>query len=217
MTDSTGFAFFAAAVVIVLGWFALGTQWNVRLGNRTLKWLQGGLPLVGAKTTLRWLGSSVVELKIAQAQNPFRSAELLIVLEPRDIPLVWAWAYYAQGRRDLVIFRTQLRAAPAFELEARSKKTWGLASAKRDAGGKWTVLPDELGGLHAAYRGPVTPLQLRTLLTRLELDGVQLTRLSVNRTPPNLQVHFLLPPLERVSAERLFTRIKQLGEEVLKT
>jgi len=33
-------------VLIVVGWFALGTQANVRAGDRVLNWLRDGLPLV---------------------------------------------------------------------------------------------------------------------------------------------------------------------------
>jgi len=40
-------------VVVVLLWFALGTGRNIRKGNELLRWLQGGLPLLGRRTTMR--------------------------------------------------------------------------------------------------------------------------------------------------------------------
>src|SRR5436190_18561166 len=49
-------------VLLVMLWFALGTQRNIRKGNAVLAWLQGGLPILGRRTTVRWLGSSAVEL-----------------------------------------------------------------------------------------------------------------------------------------------------------
>src|ERR1041384_1507684 len=105
------------AVIVFVGWVAVGAQYNVRRGKSALKWLQEGLPLVGERATVRWLGSSVIELKIAEAKAPFRSAEVLVVLEPRDVPLMWWWAH-ARGRRDVLIFRSQLRGAPKVEPEA---------------------------------------------------------------------------------------------------
>src|SRR5512135_2424264 len=104
-------AIFIVGVLLVVGWFALGTHFNVRKGEDALRWLQGGLPLVGDKTTLRWLGSSVVELKIYQAKPPFREAEVLVVLEPRDVAPLW-WIARLRGRRDLLVFRATLDKRP---------------------------------------------------------------------------------------------------------
>ncbi len=47
MSDSLGLSLFVLACIVFLGWYAVGTQWNVRLGNNALKWLQKGLPSVG--------------------------------------------------------------------------------------------------------------------------------------------------------------------------
>ena len=59
-------------ILFVMLWFALGTQRNIRIGNDLLRWLQRGLPLLGRRTTLRWLGSSAVELRIVEPAEPFR-------------------------------------------------------------------------------------------------------------------------------------------------
>ena len=112
---SLNLVLFVAVVVFVVGWFAVGTHYNVRQGDHALRWLQQGLPLIGEKTTLRWLGSSVVELKIEKAKPPFRDAAVLVVLEPRDVAPLWAIARL-RGRRDLFVFRATLHQRP--ELEA---------------------------------------------------------------------------------------------------
>ena len=104
-------AIFVVVVIAIVGWFALGTHLNVRKGHRFLEWLQSGLPLVGEKTTLRWLGSSVVHLQIENAREPFRRVEVLVVLEPRDVPPLWLLSRL-RGRRDLLIVRTELRSVP---------------------------------------------------------------------------------------------------------
>src|SRR5512146_711731 len=120
---SLNVALFILVVLVVVGWFAAGTQYNLRRGDRALRWLQDGLKLVGEKTSLRWLGSSVVELKIQNAHEPFRTAELLVVLEPRDVPFLW-WFHHLRGRRDLLIFRAHLRAAPRFDFELFEPRNW---------------------------------------------------------------------------------------------
>ena len=101
-----------AAIIVVLGWFTLGLTWNLRKGNALLRWMQAGLPQLGERTTMRWLGSSAIELVIGKAQAPFRQVTLLAVMEPRDIPWLWLISRF-QHRRDVLIVRAQLQAAPA--------------------------------------------------------------------------------------------------------
>ncbi len=72
-------------VIVVMGWFAIGFIYNLRRGDAVLKWMQAGLPDIGPRTTFRWLGTSVAELVIAKAKNPFRRLETLLVLAPRDV------------------------------------------------------------------------------------------------------------------------------------
>ena len=130
MSNELGRTLFVLAVVVFLGWFALGTHLNVRKGHRLLRWLQDGMPLLGAKTTLRWLGSSAIELKVTSALAPLRSADVFIVLEPRDLPFLW-WLFHARGRRDLLIVRAQLGATPPFELEALDLRAWSTRGIER--------------------------------------------------------------------------------------
>ncbi len=216
MSDPTGFALLVLAVILFLGWFAVGTQYNVRLGNNALKWIQKGLPLVGERATLRWLGSSVVELKIAKAKDPFRSAELLVVMEPRDVPVMWWWAR-TRGRRDLIILRGQLRAAPHFDLEARGLRAWAQTDLKRDGSPKWIAVQGGVANsMSADYRGEISPFSINRLIVSASLDGLTLTRLAIRRAVPNLEVHFLLPKFDQVSSQRVFNSLRELSEEVLK-
>jgi hypothetical protein len=214
--DSPGLSLFVLAVIFFLGWYALGTQYNVRRGTNALKWIQKGLPLLGERATMRWLGSSVVELKIAKAKDPFRSSELLVVLEPRDVPVLWWWGR-ARGRRDLMIIRGQLRAAPHFDLEARGEKRWGQTDLKRDGSPKWIAVQGGVANsMSADYRGEISPFSINRLIVAASLDGVTLTRLAIRRAVPNLEVHFILPKFDQVSSQRLFGSLRELSEEVLK-
>lgn len=98
-------------VIVVMGWFAIGLIYNLRRGDAVLKWMQAGLPDIGPRTTFRWLGTSVAELVIAKAKNPFRRLETLLVLAPRDV--FWMMIVSAfQGRHDTLIFRAILNSPP---------------------------------------------------------------------------------------------------------
>ena len=107
----------AIAAVAIVAWFAAGTIWNIRSGRELMRWMQGGLPVLGERTTVRWLGSSAVEMIIREGKAPFNTATLIIFLEPRDMPWMWALTR-RRGRRDTLIIRGVLNRAPAVEFEA---------------------------------------------------------------------------------------------------
>lgn len=88
------------AVTIFMGWFAIGMIYNLRRGDRILKWMQDGLPLIGQRTTFRWLGTSVAEMGIAKARRPFQRMDVLLVLKPRDVFWMTIIALF-QGRDDV--------------------------------------------------------------------------------------------------------------------
>ena len=64
-----------ALVALVIVWFAVGSMWNVRKGNATMRWMQGGLPLLGERTTVRWLGTTSVEMVIGEGEATLRKGD----------------------------------------------------------------------------------------------------------------------------------------------
>jgi hypothetical protein len=138
-------------------------------------------------------------------------------MEPRDVPVMWWWGH-SRGRRDLLIFRAQLRAAPHFDLDARTPKNWmdrTTNSAREN--GRWTPVQGGLANnMRADYRGGISPFSINPLIVKATVDGVELSRLAVHGDVPNLEVHFVLPKFDRVSTRRVFETLRQLAEEVLK-
>ena len=111
MPEAVFYALGIVGVLLVMLIFAVGTQRNIRTGNRLVSWLQGGLPLLGKRATHRWLGSSAVQLEFADARPPLRTVQVVVALAPRDLALLWNF-WRARGRSDLLILRARLRAAP---------------------------------------------------------------------------------------------------------
>ena len=70
----------AIAAVAVVAWFAAGTIWNVRTGRELMRWMQGGLPALGERTTVRWLGSTAVEIALKTAVDYLREHSDLQVI-----------------------------------------------------------------------------------------------------------------------------------------
>ena len=199
------------AVIVVLLWFALGTSRNIRRGNQLLRWLQGGLPLLGRRTTLRWLGSSAVRLELLDPRPPFREAEVVVVLEPRDVAPLWAWAR-ARGRRDFLIVRARLERSPRLELEAADLRGWtgrdALAKVDPEA---WRLVEWGDPSVRAALGPGADPAATRRLWDRLAGASGGVWRLSIRRAPPHLEIHLLPPDTAAATAERLIGAVTEVA------
>ncbi len=181
-------------VILVMGWFAVGVIWNIRRGNSVLRWMQEGLPKLGEKTTLRWLGSSVVELSIQRAKAPFRQVQVLLVLTPRDVPWLWLLAA-GRGRKDTLIIRGQLATAPRLEYEVASAGSWtGRRSIVEARDRRWGEEPE---GDHL-FLAPTASLAVsrpgaRALLAAAHETFPAVWRLAVRRDSPQFEFHVPLP------------------------
>jgi len=200
---------FIAVVLLVVGWFAVGTHLNVRKGESVLKWLQDGLPLIGEKATLRWLGSSAVELKIEAAKAPFHSAQVLVLLEPRDVPLIW-WFSRLRGRRDLFIFRGELRANPRREFEAINLASWsGRPAQHRVKADGWQEVNAPLPLTAFAPHASTDP---SAAVRAASLDACTPVRVALRRSEPNLEVQWPLEELCKHTAREVIEAIRTTAQ-----
>jgi hypothetical protein len=204
----------AIAAVAVVAWFAAGTIWNVRRGRLLLSWMQGGLPLLGERTTVRWLGSTAVEMAIRDGKAPFAGVTLVIFLEPRDMPWMWALAR-VRGRRDTLIVRGVLRRAPAVEFEALDPVSWSGRDALPRVPPDWPVRQAvAAGGLIVHHANAAGLAHADALLTLAQRAGLAVTRLSLRRTEPNFQLHSFLPD-RRQPARDFFEAVHALAERAV--
>jgi hypothetical protein len=196
-------------VITVLLWFTIGTQRNIRKGNQLLRWLQDGLPVLADRTALRWLGSSAVQLTIERPKPPFKEAEIVIMLEPRDLP--WFWAFgRARGRRDMLILRGRLRRGPTYDMEAYAPHGWTARDAQRRVDPSWDT--QRWGSsIQVAHSRGADIDTARTSWSALEQASGGLWRLSVRRDPPHLHVHALPPDTATVSSEVLVRAFRNLA------
>jgi hypothetical protein len=193
-----------AIAVLLVAWFAAGTIWNVRKGSALMRWMQDGLPLIGARTTVRWLGSSVVQMTLSDTRAPFTAASVVIFLEPRDLP--WWPLSRARGRRDTLIIRGTLHRAPSFELEALAPRSWSERDALSRIPAGWQTSD---GKLRLHHDAPAALERGDALLARAA--GMQVMRLSVRRTEPNFQLHVGLPDPAQPS-RAFFDTVRALAE-----
>ena len=204
----------AIAAVALVAWFAAGTIWNVRRGRLLMHWMQGGLPVLGGRTTVRWLGSTAVEMVIRDGKSPFASVTLVIFLEARDA--LWMWALgRGRGRRDTLIVRGVLRMAPQVEFEALDLESWSGRDALPRVPPEWQVRQAEAAGdVVVHYAGAAALACADTLLGLARRTGLVVKRLSVRRTEPHLQVHVPLPD-KRQPARDFFEAVHAIAERAL--
>ncbi len=206
-------AILTGLAILVVVWFAAGSIYNVRRGREALRWMQGGLPALGARTTVRWLGTTAVQMVLREPRPPFEEATLIVFLEPRDVPWMWALARPG-GRRDLLIVRAQLRSPPRVDLEAIDRRSWsGREVLRRLPAAEWSVRepasPREPAVYHRAEPAVALADELLALASTL---GVAVPRLSVRRGTPHLQLHLALPG-GALPADSFFRTIRELGEK----
>ena len=193
-----------------MAWFAAGTIANIRTGRAIMRWMQEGLPVLGGRTTLRWLGSSVAEMVIAEAKPPFSRVTVVIFLEPRDLP--WWPLSHILGRRDTLIVRGALNRAPALEFEALDAASWSGRDALPRVPREWPVRKDVVA-MH--YESTAALERAQALLARARLVGLAIQRLSVRRADPHIQLHVPLPDRQRPARE-FFEAVHDISELALK-
>ena len=203
------------AVIIIMGWFAVGVIYNLRRGDALLKWMQDGLPDIGQRTTFRWLGTSVAELVIAHAKKPFRRLETLLVLKPRDVFWMTIMAYF-QGRNDIVIFRAQLSTPPLVDLELVDPKTWsGRNALKQVTEHKWESKTYKDMQL-LAPRGllDLATTTLDGLASPMQKLSPRYARFGLRRDAPNLELHIPFPQYRGADAGQYFEALRELARAI---
>ena len=204
-------ALVAIAAVALVAWFAAGTIWNVRRGHAVMRWMQDGLRLIGERTTVRWLGSSAVEMVIREGKGPFASATLVIFMEARDTPWMWALGRL-RGRRDLLIVRGVLKRAPKLECEVLEARSWSAREAQSRVPREWVQENVGMFAIHAA--SAEARVFADALLDQATSVDLTIKRLSVRRNEPHFQIHVGLPGNVK-PADGFFTAIRGLAEQAL--
>lgn len=204
-----------AAAAIFMGWFAIGMIYNLRRGDKILKWMQDGLPLIGQRTTFRWLGTSVAEMGIAKARRPFHRMDVLLVLKPRDVFWMTIIALL-QGRDDVLIFRAALGTAPLLDLELADPKTWsGRESLSKVTQRGWEGT--DYHGLRLMAPKGLINLAVSTvdrLAGPMQALSPRFVRLGLRKTTPNMEVHLPFPDPREVDARSYFQSLLDLGRAV---
>jgi hypothetical protein len=175
-------------------WYVYASSVNRRLGIATFRWLRTGLRKFGELSDAEWIGSSNMgaRLTVKKANKPFQQVEARYLLEPREFLPYWL-ASYLRGKRDEVLIRVTLRAAPRVNLELERLIRRNMRNT-----------PDS-NPLHPDFQINPTEFidtalieKIRAFLNEYSL-GVE--KITLQRKSPHLEIQARIKPLLRFSAE----------------
>jgi hypothetical protein len=210
----------ALSVLLVL-WYFVGRQLNQRRGEELIRWIQKGLPMPAERASVRWIDRSGFQIQVAKvgkvvkkgARSPFRRLELTVLLQPREILLLWGFNVL-RGRADSLVFKGTLRTSPQGEVEVVKK---GELLARRVLMGLneegWTR-HEAVGGLVMAWRGKRGPQQVNAISHLVEGLSPRLMRLSLSKKAPHMLVSLSLAGLDERSALSMLSSLWALAQVV---
>jgi hypothetical protein len=185
-------------------WYGGGYLYNRRRGQRFFLWLEKGLDVLGGERETGWIGSpaSGARINVIHADPPFRRLELTLLLENREIPLVWLLAHL-RGKRDWLIIKATLRSPRRGEVEIGHTRRKATRSQEQP----WTQQTGPYG-LIIAHRGSGTQQQVAELGPWLEAYGAHLHRFVWRKTDPHVQWQIKVAGLLATPSEKLLADLQ---------
>jgi hypothetical protein len=190
--------------VFLVLWYGGGHLYNRRRGQRLFRWLETGLDVLGGETESGWIGSpaSGARINVVHADPPFRRLELTLLLENREMPLLWLLDRL-RGKQDRLIIRATLRSPRRGDVEVGTARR--KAARHREEPWTWKEGPH---GLAVAYQGAGAQRQVMALEPWLETCGAYLHRFSWNKSDPHIQLQIKVGGLLDTSSKALLADLQ---------
>ncbi len=177
-------------------WYGGGYLYNRHRGQRLFSWLETGLDVLGGERETGWIGSpaSGARINVTRAAPPFRRLEITLLLENREVPLLWLLDHL-RGKQDGLIIRATLRSPRRGEVEVSPARR-----SARHLEQPWTR-QEGPHGLAITYQGPGAQRQVAALEPWLETYGAHLRRFAWRKTDPHVQLQMKVGGLLATSSE----------------
>jgi hypothetical protein len=212
MSELTTQAIIGFCILLTI-WYIVGWQVNRRRGRRLLEWVLQGLRAFGGQITVNRLGTSGFQVNVRKAQPPFKRIETTILLESREILLLWIFNLL-RGDTDYLVFKGTLRASPRGEVEVVKKKGRLARRVLKGLDEKAWTRQETAEGLVIACRGKQGQQQADTISHLVEDLSPRLLRLSLSKKAPHLLVSLSLARLDEQSALLLLSSLQDLAQTV---
>jgi hypothetical protein len=212
MADIATQAVIGLSVLLVV-WYIVGWQMNRRRGERLLKWVIQGLRAMSNKITVSRLGASGFQVNVGKGQAPFKRIEATILLQPREILLLWIFNLL-RGQADALVLKGTLRASPRGEVKVikKRRRLAGRVLKELDEG-TWTC-QETANGLVIACRGEKGQHQVDAISHLVEGLSPHLLRLSLSKKDPHLLVSLSLAGVDEQSVLLFLSSLQNLAQVV---
>ncbi len=212
MSDLTTQAVIAFCALLVI-WYVVGWQMNRRRGRHLLGWILQGLRALGDQITVSRLGTSGFQVNLRKAQAPFKRIETTILLQPREILLLWIFNLL-RGEADYLVFKGTLRASPRGEVEVVKKKGRLARRVLKGLHEKAWIRQETASGLVIACRGKQGQQQADAISHLVEDLSPRLLRLSLSKKAPHILASLSLAGLDEQSALLILSSLQDLAQTV---
>ena len=197
--------------VLILG-YILGYYYNRQRAEKIFIWLRQGLSTLGEVTIGEKLPGMATggRLEVNQAAAPLKRVESVYLLAPRENILFWVF-HLLQGRGDELIVWITYQSKPEQSVEVARKGDRQFAKRLQATDKvQYTLLdlPDKLQFAIEQIHGANQPGKVQELVERYKSNII---RLAIRPEKPHLFMRINLRIMQRITAEELFTTLRELG------
>lgn len=195
------------SILLVL-WYPFGRQMNRRRSLQVLRWLREGIRVYEGQASVNRIGASAFRVDAQGALGPFKRVGMMVLLEAREMLLLWV-INRLRGQRDILVIKGDLCLKPKGDLEV-TRRGWRGGRAMRALKNEgWAV--DSSNGMFIALKGDA---EIASRLTSRLSEAGGVVRLSLRKKSPHLVANFHLSGLEEMTAESLFRFLEKVMEIV---
>ncbi len=204
-----------AICFVLLIWYFVGGQLNRRQSRLFVRGLAAGFAGLHPPPKIQRVGTSAFQILAANPPPPFKRLGIMVVLEPREMLLLWIFNHL-RGRRDLLVVKAEFEQEPRRELELFDLATPAGREGGRSAEAERWVVTDS--PVHRALRWayPAGQTDPRPRWSRIvEELPLRVHRLSIRRSSPHLLISVSPPPGE-FPGDPLLKGLVAIGEAALR-
>ncbi|OGO63372.1 MAG: hypothetical protein A2030_05400 [Chloroflexi bacterium RBG_19FT_COMBO_50_10] len=197
--------------ILIFG-YILGYYYNRQRAEQIFRWLKLGLSTLGEVTLGEKLPGMATggRLEVNQAAAPLKRVECVYLLAPRENLIFWVFNMLQRKGDELVIWVTyQSKPGQTVEVARRGDRQFDkrLKAADKPA----LSLLESPDGLQLAAEGKPGTLQVDRVQAFLRKYPNAVTRLALRPEKPHLFLRFNLRMISRLTAEQLFSELKELA------
>jgi hypothetical protein len=201
---------FVTATLMMVG-YGVGRWTNQRRARQISDWLEPGLRSLGGMPTVQRVSGSAFRIKMTNANRPFRTVTVSVVLISREVLPVWLWERLS-GHHDLLVVHVTFRHPPALEGEIINPgNELGRRGEAQAQELNWSSL-DLPPGWRLYHAPDSPPSQLEAVAETVASSPFAPWRVALRRDAPHMLLSMSVPDLDRIHSQQLADTLKEMSK-----